>query len=127
MWRLNVRALLGACFLWSLGTSLEARCQGCHGRSDPVPYQGSCSPLTPIPTLDPNPEPFLLSFQAHICRAMLEAIAFQTGDVVGAMEKELQNLNHTLTLTVNLTLTLTLALILTPGPYRVRQNDSGYQ
>ena len=30
------------------------------------------------------------SRQAHICRAMLEAIAFQTGDVVGAMEKDLQ-------------------------------------
>jgi len=27
--------------------------------------------------------------KAHICRAMLEAIAFQTGDVVGAMEKDL--------------------------------------
>jgi len=27
--------------------------------------------------------------KAHVCRAMLEAIAFQTGDVVGAMEKDL--------------------------------------
>ena len=55
-----------------------------------VPLGGAAASLVGVKGLWSLCGMVYASRQAHICRAMLEAIAFQTGDVVGAMEKDLQ-------------------------------------